>query len=119
MPVQMTRAEFQAQQVERMRLMTDKDLDCIKCPDCEGQWFEEVRCQRFKVDHHVILGQPIPAKEGSVPYIMLKCVHCGHMIAPKVLHSVRDTAGGDYDHFLDTVEGKMDKRAEEVKSEKI
>jgi len=86
------------------------DQECIACPKCGGEWMEEVKAQRFKDDHNVVIGQPVPSKPGSIPYIILRCLYCNNMIEPRVVHQTRDIAGGDYNHFLDTVEGKMDKR---------
>jgi hypothetical protein len=69
-----------------------------------------MKIQRFKIDHNVVLGQSVPAKPGSVPYVMLRCARCSNMIEPRIVHATRDVAGGGYDHFLDTMEGKDDKR---------
>ncbi len=37
-------------------------------------------------------------------------MRCDNLLEPRVLHNTRDAAGGTYDHFLDTLQGKGDTR---------
>lgn len=106
-------AEFERSQFLAIKRKEERDLDCVSCVKCGGQWFEQIRCARYQADHNVVLGQPVPSRPGSTEYVMLKCAFCGNLHEPRVLHATRDIAGGDYDHFLDTMEGKKDKRAKE------
>lgn len=103
-------SDFERSQVLAMKAEEEKDLDCINCPQCQGQWFEQVQISRFQNQRQVVIGQPVPAKPGSIPYILLRCIHCQNLVEPRVSRSVRDLAAQDYDHFLDTIEGKFDSR---------
>lgn len=106
----MSYSDFERSQAMAMKAEQEKDLDCIKCPQCSGQWFEQVPISRYQNQRQVVIGQPVPAKPGSVPYILLRCVHCQNLVEPRVSRTVRDLAAQDYDHFLDTIEGKLDSR---------
>lgn len=119
MPIQkmQTYAEFEAQQNAFMEQMRKHDLECISCPTCESQFFEQIEVMKFKADHHVILGQDVPPKPGSQPYRLLRCVHCQNLLEPRIIHNTRDVIGGDYEELLDTLEGKRDKRVKEEEPE--
>ena len=99
---------------KEQRALTDKlkkiDMECISCTVCQSQFFEEVSVMKFKSSHNIILGQNVPAKPGTISYKILRCIHCQNILEPRILHHVRDIAGGDYDELLDTLEGKRDKR---------
>ena len=102
--------EWEKSQLRILDKQEEIDRTCLRCPKCDSQWFEEVRVNRFKEDHNVVVGQPVPVKPGSIPYIILRCIRCLDVLEPRVVHSTRDIAGGDYDKFLDCLEGKDDKR---------
>lgn len=106
--------EFIKKQLEEQELLKKIDMECIRCPKCQSQWFEEVTLQKFKADHNVILGQHVPPKPGSIPYYVLKCARCGDLLEPRIIHNTRDLGGNDYDDLLDTLEGKGDTREEKV-----
>lgn len=95
----------------------DRDKECISCPTCGSQWFTEVEAQRYLANHHLIAGQKVPNKPGTVPYQVLRCLQCEKLLEPRIIHNTRDIAGDDYDHFLDTLEGKFDKRPKEENKE--
>jgi len=109
----MSYSDFERSQMLAMKAEEEKDLDCIKCPQCQSQWFEQVPVSRYQNQRQVVIGQPVPAKPGSVPYILLRCIHCQNLVEPRVSRTVRDLAAQDYDHFLDTLEGKFDARTTE------
>lgn len=119
MPVQKlsTFADFERQQQAFVKQMKKHDLECISCPSCGSQFFEELEVAKFKASHNVILGQPVPIKPGSQPYILLKCIYCGDLLEPRVDNNTRDVLHGDYDQLLDTIEGKLDNRKKEEKKE--
>jgi len=94
-----------------LKNLEKRDLESISCPSCSSQFFEHVRVAKFKADHNVVLGQDVPVKPGSAPYILLRCVLCKDWLEPRVLHNTRDVIGGDYNELLDTLEGKKDSRA--------
>ena len=94
-----------------------KQEECINCPNCNSQWFTEVHANRYQVNHNVILGQQIPAEPNTLAYVLLKCVRCNELLEPRIIHNARDVAGDRYDHFLDTLEGKMDKREDQKKEQ--
>lgn len=112
-----TYADFERQQNAILKQLEKRDLDCISCPKCSSQWFEQVKISRYKADHNIVLGQDVPPRPSTIPYILLKCVRCNDYLEPRVLHNTRDVVGGDYDHFLDTLEGKHDSREEEDEEE--
>lgn len=101
-------------EIDKMR---KRSIECINCPTCGSQWFEEKKVNRYQQNHHVILGQDVPPEPNTVPYILLKCVHCNNWLEPRVLHSTRDIAGDRYDSLLDTLEGKNDIRKQEKQPE--
>jgi hypothetical protein len=102
--------EWEKQQLRVLEAKEEIDRSCLRCPKCDGQWFEEVKVTRYKEDHNVVVGQQVPARPGSIPYIVLRCIRCNDVLEPRVVHSTRDIAGGDYDKFLDCLEGLDDKR---------
>ncbi len=110
-------AEFERKQLEILNQQQRMDLESIHCPRCGSQWFEEVSFFKFKANHNVILGQTVPPKPGGVPYFLLRCVCCSDLLEPHILHNTRDLGGNDYDHFLDTLEGKHDTRKEKEEKE--
>ena len=86
------------------------DLECISCPTCNSQWFEEVEVSRYKLDHFVALGQKLPQRPGQQVFILLKCIHCGDHLEPKVSIDLRDRASESYNFLIETLEGKEDTR---------
>ena len=125
MPVQklQTYEDFERQQNAFMEQMKKHDMQCVSCPNCGSQFFEQFEVAKFKADHNVILGQDIPISPGSAPYKLLRCVFCKDVLEPRIIHHTRDVIGGDYDQLLDTLEGKLDirpkveKKKEEEKNE--
>lgn len=109
--------DFEKRHAELRNKQKELDLETIRCPKCNSQWFEQIKVSRFKADHHIILGQDIPIRPGSVPYTLLKCIVCNDILEPRIQHNSRDTAFGGYDHFLDTLEGKFDNRPKEEEEE--
>lgn len=105
--------DLERQQMEVLQRKQKEDMECVSCPKCGSQWFEEVAFYRYKSSHNVILGQNIPPRPGSIPYFLLRCVRCTNLLEPRVLHNTRDIGGNDYDFLLDTLEGKGDKRVAE------
>ena len=94
-----------------LKRQTDAALECVRCLKCESTWFEEVDCFQFKADHNLILGQDVPPRRtGMIPYKMLRCLRCQNLLEPRIISNTRDVAGSDYDNFLDTLDGKDDKR---------
>ena len=112
-----TYADFEQQQHAILKNLERRDLECISCPSCSSQWFEQVRISRFKADHNIVLGQDVPPKPSTIPYVLLRCICCQDFLEPRVLHNTRDVVGGDYNHFLDTLEGKHDNREDEEEKE--
>ena len=107
---------------ERMNAIAEEEADrrrkdCVICPNCSSQWFEQIRVGRYISDHNVILGQNVPNVAGEMAYVLLKCIRCSEMLEPRILHSTRDIGGDAYDGLLDTLEGKEDSR-EEKESDK-
>jgi hypothetical protein len=111
--------DFNRQQEAIQKQLEKRDSECVSCPKCSSQWFEEVEVSRYKSDHNIVLGQKVPAKPGTIPYILLRCVTCTDLLEPRVLHNTRDVVGGDYNHFLDTVEGKEDSRVKRKPNNEI
>jgi len=103
-------SDFERQQMIAMREQELRDLDCLQCKECSCAWFEEVEVARFKSDHHLVLGQQIPTHPGSVPFRVLRCMRCGHLQAPRIIHQTRDLGGKGYDHFMDSMKGYGDTR---------
>ena len=87
-----------------------KDLESISCPTCDSQWFEQVVVCRFKLDHHVALGQKVPYRPNQQDFVMLKCVRCNDYLEPKISMDLRDTSSDSYGFLKETLEGKGDKR---------
>lgn len=92
--------------------------NAVTCHLCDSQWFVPVKAYMYDDDHQVIVGQDVPTLTG-VGYILLQCVRCDTKVAPRILHNARDVAGGDYDYFLDTMEGKEDKRTKGQPQERV
>lgn len=86
-----------------------QDMDSLNCPTCSSQWFEQIQIMKVPVNHSVVLGQKVPNKLGT-SFVMLKCVNCSAVIEPRISRNPRDLLGDDYNHFLDTFEGKNDSR---------
>jgi hypothetical protein len=96
---------------EQLKEKLTSELECVSCPSCQSTWFEVVDAFQFKADHQVILGQDVPTRRpGMIPYKVFRCLRCSNLLEPLIIHNTRDHAGGDYDNFLDTLEGKNDKR---------
>lgn len=91
-------------QLERLK------LDLIRCPTCDSTFFEQVEVSRYQVNHNIIIGQDVPKDPKSMPYKILRCIRCGDLLEPRVLHNTRDVGRDAYDDLLDTLEGKGDKR---------
>jgi hypothetical protein len=102
--------EFERQQMQMMQHLEKRDMESVHCPNCGSQWFVEVEAYKFQANHNVVLGQHVPTKPGAVPYYVLKCLFCKDLLEPHILFHTRDLGGNDYDDFLDTIEGKKDKR---------
>jgi len=109
-----TYAEFERNELMRIKLEQERDLDCIKCPKCFSQWFEEIKLQRYQNQTDVVIGQSVPARPGSLPFILLKCIYCNNLVEPRIIHSARDLAGKDYGHFRETLEGKQKDQKKET-----
>lgn len=126
-PTMATYEQYEKIQQAAIDQMKRQSMECITCPTCSSQWFEEVSVNRYQVNHNVILGQDIPEEPNTVPYKLLKCIHCKELLEPRILHNTRDVAGSRYDDFLDTLEGKKDirkqtgveKKADEIPAEKL
>lgn len=115
-----TWSDFERSQASALKAKEEADLECVSCPKCGSQWFEQIELHRFPVNHNLVLGQDVPPKAGSVGYKFLRCGMCQNIIEPRVQHFTRDLAASDYDFCLDTMEGKFDirkKAEEEVKEE--
>lgn len=95
---------------ERLNRRSDVDRDAIACPKCKCHWFESVEVMKYPMNHHVGLGQKVPPMPGEVGFQLLRCVRCAELVQPTVLAETRDMARGDYDRFLDELEGKGDIR---------
>lgn len=113
-----TYADFERQQQTFMDQMKKHDMECISCPKCQCQFFEQLEVMKYKADHNVILGQDVPPKPGSQPYKFLKCIKCNELLEPRILHNTRDVIGGDYEELLDILEGKNEKEPEKVAENK-
>jgi len=102
--------DFERMNTMAMEEADRKRKDSVVCPKCTSQWFEQVKIGRYVADHHVILGQQVPSVAGEMAYILLRCVRCDEMLEPRILHNTRDLGGDAYDHLLDTLESKGDKK---------
>lgn len=100
--------EMRAREIREQQ--RSKDLECISCPTCDSQWFEEVTICRFKLDHFVALGQKIPRRPNQQEFVMLKCIRCKDYLEPRVSIDLRGAASDGYDFLKDTLEGKDDAR---------
>lgn len=115
-------SDLERQEQARIKAKEKHDNECISCPRCNSQWFEAVNAQRFQLNHNIIVGQDVPPQPSTIPYKLLRCVLCGNLVEPRILHNTRDLAAGDYEVFLDTMEGHLDKRPEdqrELKPEEL
>ena len=106
-----TYADFEKLNAAALRAEEKKRTDCVACPKCQSQWFQQFKVGRFVSDHNVILGQEVPAVAGEMTYVMLKCIRCEELLEPRILHSTRDLGGDAYDHLLDTLDGEGDMRS--------
>jgi transcription elongation factor Elf1 len=104
--------EWERSQLAAVRAQEARDNECISCPKCGSQWFVQLDVSRFKADHVLVVGQPVPDKPGAIPYKLLMCVRCMDMLEPHVTQAPRDVAGRDYNNFIDTLEGAHDQRKE-------
>lgn len=107
-----TYADFERLNAAAMKAEEKKRTDCVSCPKCNSQWFQQIRVGRFVSDHNVILGQEVPGVAGEMNYVMLKCIRCEELLEPRILHSTRDLGGDAYDQLLDTLDGEGDNRPE-------
>ena len=105
-----TYSNFERENLAALKAEEKKRTDCVNCPKCSCQWFQQVSIGRYVSDHHVILGQQIPSVAGEIGYVMLKCMRCEELLEPRILHSTRDLGGDLYDKLLDTLEGVGDTR---------
>jgi hypothetical protein len=103
-----TYADFEKLNAAALKAEEKKRTDCISCPKCQSQWFQQFKVGRFVSDHNVILGQQVPSVAGEMDYVMLKCIRCEELLEPRILHSTRDMGGDAYDHLLDTLEQEGD-----------
>jgi hypothetical protein len=92
------------------RAEMERRAESVTCKKCNSQWFEQVEVSEFVADHHVVVGQKVPERPSTIPYIVLRCIRCESLVAPRVLHATRDIAAGSFDSFLDTLEDKGDTR---------
>ena len=113
-----TWSDMERREAAIKKQLEKKDIECVSCPTCSSQWFEEVNVSRYKADHNLVLGQHVPTKPSTIPYILLRCLNCKDCLEPRVMHNTRDVVGGDYNNFLDTLEGKNDSREENKPVEK-
>lgn len=115
-------SDLQRQIEQQLKEKEKADNECVTCPSCGSIYFESVDVKKFQLHHQVIVGQDIPEKPGIIPYKLLRCIRCSNTIEPRILHNSRDMISNDYDKFLDTMEGKNDKRdvrLQELSSEEI
>ena len=103
--------DYEKEQAQLLKHLNAKDRESVNCPNCDSQWFTELKVAKYKADHHVIVGQSVPPSS-HIEYVLLKCLRCDDLLEPRILHNTRDVAGGYYDDLLDTLEGKGDKRQE-------
>jgi hypothetical protein len=116
-PTMATYDQYEKMQEKAIDQMRKTQAECITCPTCSSQWFEEVTFQRYQLNHNVIHSQNIPQEPNTAGYKLLKCVHCRDLLEPRILQNIRNPVGDRYDNFLDTLEGKLDTRKEEKKDE--
>lgn len=113
-----TYTDLEKQKAELEEKLRKMDLECVTCPKCSSQFFEEVKGMKFQLNHNLIPGQQVPPKAGAVGFVLLRCLRCANLIEPRVMHNSRDLAADDYNEFLDTLEGKGDTREKEPEEKK-
>lgn len=101
-----TFADFERNNAAALKAAEKKRTDCLTCPKCESQWFTQFRVGRYVSDHHVILGQEVPAVTGEMSYIMLRCLRCEELLEPRIINSTRDVGESAYNELLDTLQEK-------------
>lgn len=106
---------MERESVARLKQQNDRDMSCVCCPKCGGQWFEEVHFARYKEDHNLVLGQAVPERPSSISYIFLRCALCSNLVEPHIMTYGRDIGRNDYSNLLDTLEGKHDERLKKKK----
>ena len=111
-------SEVEQQQFNSLKSQVERDLDCVTCSECGSQWFERMEVARFDETKTLIPGQEIPRKQGLETFKMLRCIVCQEISVPNVQAFGRDVIASDYNHMLDTVEGKFDER-KRVEDEKV
>lgn len=112
--------DFKRIDQEALRNKLNSELESVVCPKCQSTWFEQIDAFQFRADHNLILGQDVPVrKTGMIAYKVLRCLRCNDCLEPRVIHTTMDSAGGDYNDFLDTLQGKNDKRTTEDLSAKV
>jgi hypothetical protein len=91
---------------------TVTEKNAVTCPKCNCTWLESVACNEYDANHQIVFGQNVPTKVANAnPFILLRCVRCANLLEPIILYVSRDiTPNNPYDRFLDTMEGKGDKR---------
>ena len=76
--------DFDRDQTLSMRRQQEADMECVTCPKCGSQWFEEVTYYRFQANQNLIMGQAIPPKAGSIGYKFMRCVQCTKLVEPQL-----------------------------------
>jgi len=110
-------SDFERSTVEKQREKMKEEANTVHCPKCDSQFFEEISVTRYDANHNIILGMGVPVKSTAMPYKFLKCIRCGDLLEPRIVHNSRDFTSGEYDLCLDTMEGKYDKRPKEAQVE--
>lgn len=95
-----------ASDFDQLRRAEPDTSNIAKCPKCGLSWLEEVTVKQFDKDKSVILGQKIPVGSAN-SFIVLRCIKCGEILEPNILHPSRDAVRTAYDRFLDEVEAKL------------
>lgn len=108
-----TYKDIEKQRAELEEKLRKLDTECVTCPKCNSQFFEEVTASKFQLNHNLIPGQKVPPKPGTVGFQLLRCMRCANLLEPQVMMDGRDLASGDYGEFLDTMDGKGDTREKE------
>jgi hypothetical protein len=78
-----------------------EDRDLLKCPKCEGTWFEQREFCQFSDSTVVVFGQKVPPK--SSVFILLVCGRCDEKLEPRLLRQARDNLDKEYDRFYDSM----------------
>ncbi len=73
-------------------------IDKIQC-DCGCTFFEEIKVQQFPRLHNLVVGQQLQPLDG-IDFFVIKCVHCGDIIAPQVMFGQQDVRSKRYDEFI-------------------